>query len=309
MINNGVFSVNLPESVIMMQIHRFPEYHQAYQVIPGPLSPLITEVVWFNYSEIHVKDEGIYGDAEWKELHHFHQMDVMLDGELTLILEGENGCQTGQAGDAWIIPPLVKHGVMSRHSFRYCSFKFFLASQFWPLFGTQFQRFVAPAYLCALVDAMGKRSSVPSPLISQQAAAAITCCLVELADQHPVRESTDDRLNEFQQLLWPLLEQVQKEPSIKWNVAQMANRMSLSADYFSRCFHRVIGQTPQRYVLEAAMRASAGRLLEVPVHPIKEIAERAGYGNVYAFTRAFTQVFEISPAAYRRQATHESGDA
>jgi len=74
----------------------------------------------------------------------------------------------------------------------------------------------------------------------------------------------------------------------------------------TRCFRRVIGQTPQRYVMEATMRGAAASLLEVPLQPIKKIAERAGYGNVHAFTRAFTQVFRISPAAYRREATSET---
>jgi AraC-like DNA-binding protein len=46
--------------------------------------------------------------------------------------------------------------------------------------------------------------------------------------------------------------------------------------------------------------------LEIPLQPIKEIAEQAGYANVYAFTRAFTQTFKISPAAYRQQTRHSS---
>jgi AraC-like DNA-binding protein len=281
-----------------MKIEITPEHRRAFRVTPDLLEPLVSEIVWLDYSDIATSHR------DRLHLHHYHQLDVILDGEFVLALEGGRR-QVGKAGDAWIVPPLVSHGVSCLHPFRFCSFKFHLAPRLWPVFGTVLQRFRLPAHVLSCVEATGKRSATGAPLSSQQAAATITLCLIELADQHVLAAHEEDAGNaappDFYARLWPLLETIQSEPSIAWSVSRMAGVLNLSPDYFSKCFRRVVGQTPQRYVLETAMRAGAAQLLQMPRTPVKKIAQRAGYANVQAFTHAFKHVFKTSPAAYRRQ--------
>lgn len=282
-----------------MKVEILAEQSQAFRVTPDSLQPLVSEVVWFDYSTIN----SVY--QAQPHLHHFHQLDVVLDGEFTL--EGtEQINQRGKRGDAWVIPPLIWHGTNCEHPFRYCSFKFHLSSRFYKLFGTTFQRFRVPDHLLHGIDALGKRSTKPTALVAQQAAALIELCLIELTHQCSLNQNDDEELMEFRHLLWPLLEHIQNEPNIKWSVARMASELNLSPDYFSRCFHRIVGQPPQRYILETVMRASAAELLRIPAIPIKQIAERTGYSDVQAFTHAFTGTFKVSPAVYRRQTIHRS---
>jgi len=278
-----------------MKIYVHRQYPKAFGIHFDQHQPVVTKVQSLDYSEI---PEGYYCE---KHSHHFHQLDVILDGEFTLTLN-DGRKETGKPGDAWIVPPLVSHAIDFEHYFRYASFKFYLSSHLWAIFGTRFQRFHLSADLCRIIDAAGKRVSGPSSMASEQIAALISLCLIDFSDQLSAPENETDTLDEFRQNLWPLLAKIQNAPNVKWNISQMAKEMGMSHEHFTRCFRHVLGQPPQRYVLESTMRASAASLLEIPVQPIKKIAERAGYGNAQAFTRAFTQAFKISPAAYRRQA-------
>lgn len=271
---------------------------RVFSIHPDSLKPTVTEVVWFDYSEISS------GHQNASHLHHFHQLDVILDGEFILTL-AEQSDQIGKIGDAWIVPPLTWHGVNCSKPFRWCSFKFHLAPQLWPVFGTSFQRFAVSDHLRNCIEELGKRNSVQMPLAAEHAAAVISLCLIEFFDQRGGHQSEDDHLSEFRYSLWPLLEKIQSDPSIKWSVTHMAEKFGLSPDHFSRCFQGVIGQTPQRYVTETAMRGAAAKLVQVPKIPIKEIAKRAGYASVYSFTHAFTKIFKVSPAAYRQNVMHD----
>lgn len=277
-----------------MKIQQIEEFARALHITPDPVETLVTEVIHFDYSAL----SHAYRAKD--HLHHYHQLDVVLDGEFTLLLENDVP-QVGRRGDAWVIPPLIWHGVDCANPFRYCSFKFHLAPRFWPIFGTAFQRFRLPEYLVDGVEAVAKRSAEGAPLSGQNAAAAITSCLIALSDQHAPDANINGIPSDFCHFLWPLLESIEREPSIKWNVSRLAAMLHLSPDHFSRCFRDVVGQSPQRYVLETAMRAAAAGLLKDPPLPIKEIAGHAGYANVQAFTHAFTRIFKISPATYRDQ--------
>jgi len=277
-----------------MRLGISPYNRQAYFFEFDPLSPLVTEVVKFDYSRI---ENGYDCNIH---LHHYHQLDIILEGELTLKMAGGVELR-GRPGDAWFIPPLIQHGIESHKPFLYSSFKFHLAPRYWSLFGNEFHQCRFPDYLLDSVDALGKRCLRQKVLANCHAASIISCCLLGYLDQFPYAHQTPEHLHEFRQQLWPLVEKVQMEPSSIWSVEAMANELNFSRDYFSRCFHRVIRQSPQRYLLETAMRHAAGRLLEDPHLSIKKIATEGRYTSVQAFTRAFVKVFGISPAAYREQ--------
>ncbi len=276
-----------------MKIEPVIPYPDAYRIEPDLTKPVITEIFWYNYSDI--SD----GHQNGLHLHHCHQLDIILGGEVNLtVREGDN--QIGRAGDAWIIPPLFWHGVNCANPFRWCSFKFHLGAHLWPILGTKFQRFTVPDFLCQSIENMARRNLTQKQLASEHITSAMTLCLVELIDQYPQQDGEYES-GDFRHSLLPLLEKIQNNPSIQWNVKRMAGEMGLSSDYFARCFRQLVHQTPQQYILETVMRAAAGNLVKIPEIPIKEIAARAGYANTQAFTHAFTRVFNVSPAAYRKQ--------
>lgn len=256
--------------------------------------PLVTELVRFNYSTLP------RGDTVPVHVHHFFQLDVVLEGALTVTLEGVKPF-TGRAGDAWLVPPLIRHGFHSTQRYRQGSFKFQLACPWWPSFASGCVRFPLPPNLVLSLEAAGRHEKARQPFAPAGSLAVLTLCLIELLEKvrSPVRQP--DHLDPFRRVLWPLLEQTQQTPYAGWTVARMARECHLSVDHFSKCFHRVLGMSPHRYVLETRLRQAAADLLAIPAFPIKAIAQKAGYSTVHAFTRAFKQVFAVGPAAYRRR--------
>jgi AraC-like DNA-binding protein len=81
--------------------------------------------------------------------------------------------------------------------------------------------------------------------------------------------------------------------------SELAERCGLSEDHFIRLFRKFVGQTPAHYALERRIAAASERLL-LSADTIAHIAEQTGFSNRYHFTRAFTRVIGVPPAAYRR---------
>lgn len=256
----------------------------------------ITQLVQFDFSTISA------GKRFWpSHLHHYFQLDVILTGTVDVSIEGYKPIHAKRR-DTWLIPPLLKHAYKSQTYWRQASFKFHLAPRYWQWFGKNFYRFRLSTALQHVIGNFGNRYQTKSPLADHETKAVLILCLAELLvtrgrkiKARPLSESFDS----FRPKLWLLLEKVESRPDTSWTVDSLAAMCHLSRDHFSRCFHQCIGKTPRRYLLETRIRTAAAALLEKPSLPIKEIAERAGYATVHAFTRAFTQLFRVGPATYR----------
>jgi AraC-like DNA-binding protein len=83
--------------------------------------------------------------------------------------------------------------------------------------------------------------------------------------------------------------------------AEMARRVGLSPDYFSRAFRRTFGTSPRTWLLRERIRHAANQLVDT-TRSVKEVAFRLGYGDVYLFSRQFKQVMGLSPRSFRRRA-------
>lgn len=230
-------------------------------------------------------------------LHHFHQLDVILDGQVSVFLDGEIEIKA-RRGIAVLIPPLCRHSYSSHRGFRQISFKFHLSPQHWSRFGDEHRTIKLPEYRLKELENCGENLQLQSSLAQQQAFAALSLCLISVAETIKL-DSIPNQENTLLPQLWQLLETIEDRPYEGWSVSELARSSHLSVDHFSRSFHRLLGVTPQHYLLEARMRAAAADLLSDPIIPIKHIAENAGYATVHAFSRAFKIVFDIPPAAYR----------
>jgi len=231
-------------------------------------------------------------------LHHFHQLDVILDGQVSVFISSKLEIKA-RRGIAILIPPLCRHSYSSHNGFRQISFKFHLSPQHWARFGVEHQSMKLPEYRLQELENCGENLQSQSSLAQQQAFATLSLCLISLAETIKF-EPISNQKNTLLPQLWQLLETIEERPYAGWSVSQLARSSHLSVDHFSRSFHQLLGVTPQHYLLEARMRAAAADLLSDAAIPIKHIAENAGYATVHAFSRAFKIVFDISPAAYRR---------
>lgn len=163
------------------------------------------------------------------------------------------------------------------------------------------RRHLTPALLQE-IETAGQGWQEKAPLYREQALAVATLGLIELL-RGKKNPSPTEWPEPFRQQIWKLLERVLASPHEDRQVADMARECHLSVDRFSRCFHKLVGQPPRRFLLEARLRAAAADLLACPEHPIKTIAEQARYASVHAFTHSFTRIFGLPPGAYRRSPT------
>lgn len=80
---------------------------------------------------------------------------------------------------------------------------------------------------------------------------------------------------------------------------KLAIEAGMSTRTFRRKFAVALGSSPRAYAI-ACRVAHARQMLGATELPIKTIAEQLGYRDVFFFSRQFTRLTGISPAAYRR---------
>lgn len=86
------------------------------------------------------------------------------------------------------------------------------------------------------------------------------------------------------------------------SVETLADIAAFSPYHFHRIYRVLARETVNETVRRLRLHHAAGRLVKSGI-PIAEIASAVRYGSVAAFTRAFGQLYGLSPAAYRRQGT------
>ena len=82
--------------------------------------------------------------------------------------------------------------------------------------------------------------------------------------------------------------------------ADLAARIKLSLDYFSRLFRRTYGVAPKTYLKRERMRVAAHLLAETDAS-VKQVASELGFENASFFCRQFRSVYRQSPGTYRAQ--------
>jgi AraC family transcriptional regulator len=85
--------------------------------------------------------------------------------------------------------------------------------------------------------------------------------------------------------------------------AKLAEIACLSAWHWHRIYRAIRGETLAATVKRLRLHHAAGRLANTGMS-IEEIAGRAGYGSVHAFTRAFAGAFGMPPATFRKTGSH-----
>lgn len=83
-------------------------------------------------------------------------------------------------------------------------------------------------------------------------------------------------------------------------IAGVARQVGMNLNAFIRHFKEELGQTPARYQRERRIAAACMRLHHSE-DSIERIAADCGFCDRHHFTRAFTNVRGISPAAFRQQ--------
>jgi AraC-like DNA-binding protein len=83
------------------------------------------------------------------------------------------------------------------------------------------------------------------------------------------------------------------------SIEEVVAECDVDQAYLCRLFRRFDHQTPYRYLVRLRMNDAAERLRD-PQVLVRQVAAESGYEDPFHFSRAFKQVFGISPNAFRR---------
>lgn len=82
------------------------------------------------------------------------------------------------------------------------------------------------------------------------------------------------------------------------SVEDIAQNCGLNRSYFGKIFREMVGDTPQAFLLHYRM-TKAAELLKLTALPIGDISKAVGYENPLHFSRAFKNIYGISPREWR----------
>ena len=265
---------------------------------PSP-PPLVSECVDFHYCH---ENYGLApkGAAPELHIHPFYQLDIFPVGATIVYLEGRPPLQT-TPWTGLLIPPMTGHGYASTLVALQVTFKFHLHPRHWLQFGGIGKPVSYPTWFGDLLTETHRYAKTNSPVRQQHIGSVITICLAHWLENQDAEQQLHEARDTWGRNVRTVLEMVAESPCRPWTVATLARHCNVSPDLFCRRFIETVGKSPRRFVLELRLRTAAV-LLSHEDAPIKEVAREAGYATVHSFTRAFTNVFGTSPAAYLKKA-------
>lgn len=84
------------------------------------------------------------------------------------------------------------------------------------------------------------------------------------------------------------------------SVEDIADNCGLNRSYFGKIFKEAIGKTPQEFLMNYRM-TKAAELLKLTRLSVGDISNAVGYDNQLHFSRAFKNIYGISPREWRNQ--------
>jgi AraC-like DNA-binding protein len=83
-------------------------------------------------------------------------------------------------------------------------------------------------------------------------------------------------------------------------VEDIADHIGLNRSYFGKLFKKETGQTPQAFLINYRMVKACEYLVQSNMS-VADVASAVGYNNPLHFSRAFKNVYQISPLNYRKK--------
>lgn len=98
-----------------------------------------------------------------------------------------------------------------------------------------------------------------------------------------------------------VLAAVHAQPSVPWTLESLASLAGQSRSVFASRFRESLGTTPMQYVAESRIELGRQLLLQGTLS-VAQVAERTGYADEAAFSKAFKRLVGVGPGRYRRRA-------
>lgn len=118
--------------------------------------------------------------------------------------------------------------------------------------------------------------------------------------------SSNKRLRDF--YMKEALSFIEQHYHLDISIEDIADSCGLDRSYFGRIFRDAMGSSPQKFLMIYRM-AKAEKLLKESKMPIGKISTMVGYANQLHFSRAFKEIYGVSPRDYRQTHFISSGDS
>lgn len=89
-------------------------------------------------------------------------------------------------------------------------------------------------------------------------------------------------------------------------VEEIAGALRLNRSYFGKIFRQSTGKSPQRFLMNYRM-IKAAEMLASTDKPVNEIGASVGYENPMHFSRAFKNIYGVSPREWRNNHKNHNG--
>lgn len=132
----------------------------------------------------------------------------------------------------------------------------------------------------------------------QPATELLKAVLSDLLQRPALRFGVSSLPIHHQRRIAEMIAAIHAQPGSLPSVKDMAQRMNMSPEHFSRVFHKVTGQSPRDFLLHTRMMRARHLLAETDLS-IADIAEQLGYADLFFFSRQFKQKVGTPPSVYR----------
>lgn len=117
---------------------------------------------------------------------------------------------------------------------------------------------------------------------------------------HNLLIPVDDAKQTNQERIRKAMAYMASHPHQTLSVAQLADHMTMSIEYFCRLFKENVGLTPKEYHVHCRITHSIPLLLERE-SKINEVAYACGYDDPNYYSRCFRKYTGLTPTAYKRR--------
>lgn len=119
--------------------------------------------------------------------------------------------------------------------------------------------------------------------------------MIQLLLRHEIWYNQDEKFYKLDNLF-----QILNTESRQYKVSTLAKRLGVSISSFYKICMEHYGKSPSRIIQEINMR-KAVNLLRSTELSLENISDHLGYANLFAFSKAFKKIMNISPSQYRKK--------
>lgn len=159
------------------------------------------------------------------------------------------------------------------------------------------------AILTDALEQLTRAEAAAGPVSPEKASAVAYEVLTKFYSAAAAATENEEKLP---QVVETALKILQQDFAFLDGIGDLAQRLEVSQEYLTRTFRDHVGMTPGKYLNQVRIE-HAKLLLRQADHNIAFVADACGFANGNYFARVFRSMVGVSPSAYAKENTGESG--